>query len=57
MGLTAKEICDGSVVQINGEQFGYEPLVWYVFAIVYAQLEGSYLFPHENIPSPNSFAA
>lgn len=43
MDFIAKRICDGRVMLIGGEQFGCTPGCD-IFAIVYAQVEGSSSF-------------
>lgn len=54
--VTVKEICDGRVMLISGEQFDCEPLVWCdMFAIIYAQLEGSSPFSPWEYPSSSFF--
>ena len=48
--IIAKEICDGKVMVISGEQFGCKPVAWCnMLAIIYVQLVKKEMATHSSI--------
>ena len=48
--IITKEICDGKVMVISGEQFGCKPMAWCnMLAIIYVQLVKKEMATHSSI--------